>query len=112
MRWLGWFAIYTYLCFCLQALNFLIQLGQEQSDLIYTVISSLDTVRALVGLAVSCQSGPARLLALRALSSVCCTGTTVAQLEECGGVDIVCGLLESGRLTIPGYNLKRYCYKT
>ncbi len=85
------------MCFCLQALNFLIQLGQEQSDPIYTVISSLDTVRALVGLAVSCQSGPARLLALRALSSVCCTGTTVAQLEECGGVDIVCGLLESGR---------------
>ena len=80
----------------MQALNFLIQLGQEQSDSVYSVIWSLDTVRALVSLAVSCQSSPARLLALRALSSICCTGPTVLQLEECGGVDIVCGLLESG----------------
>ena len=79
----------------------LVQLGQEQSDLVYAVISSLDTVRALVGLAVSCQSGPARLLALRALSSVCCTGPTVRQLEECGGVDIVCGLLESSGCLSP-----------
>lgn len=61
----------------MQGLEELLRLGSLDSALVYSVLSALDSVRTLVGVAVSAQSSSARLLALRALSAVCSTHQTI-----------------------------------
>ncbi|XP_023333274.1 uncharacterized protein LOC111705073 [Eurytemora carolleeae] len=76
-------------------LRLLVGFGGLDYSEISLILSRLDTVRSLVALAVSSQSKHLRILALRALSSVCSTQEMIRDLEDCGGVEVVCGFLTS-----------------
>jgi hypothetical protein len=77
----------------LSTLQSLIELGNQQSASMYSMLDELCTVQQLVALLNQSISAEVRVLALRALSSVCCTVECIRSLEACSGVDAVAGQL-------------------
>jgi hypothetical protein len=77
----------------IRTLQSLIELGNQQSVSVYTMLDDVSTIQHLVTLLSQSLSAEVRLLALRALSSVCCTVECIRSLEECRGVDSVARLL-------------------
>ena len=77
------------------AVTTMINLGNEHSSQIYGVISKFGGIKSLVGLALPSRSKEVRLLALRAISSICCTVDCIRDLEDANGIDIVADILVS-----------------
>jgi len=76
-----------------QAVNIMINLGNEHSSQIYSIISKFSGIRFLVALTLTSSSKELKLLALRAISSICCTVDCIRDLERCGGVNIISNIL-------------------
>lgn len=76
-----------------QAVNVMINLGNEHSSQIYSIISKFSGIRFLVALTLTSSSKEVKLLALRAISSICCTVDCIRDLERCGGVNIISSIL-------------------
>jgi hypothetical protein len=74
-------------------LAILVELGNQQSAEINCLMSELQVTDQLVNLIRNSTVLPVRLLALRALSSVCCTVECVRSLEKSKGVETIAGLL-------------------
>ena len=77
----------------LSSLQSLIELGNQQSVTVYAMLNDVSTMEGLVSLLNLTGSAEVRLLALRALSSVCCTVECIRSLEQCEGVDAVASIL-------------------
>ena len=82
------------------AVNTIINLGNEHSSQMYAVITRVGTIRALVSLATHASSMEVKLLSLRAISSVCCTIEAVRELEQCRGLATVSNILVSPRTSL------------
>ena len=82
------------------AVNTIINLGNEHSSQMYAVITRVGTIRALVSLATHASSMEVKLLSLRAISSVCCTIEAVRELEQCRGLATVSSILVSPRTSL------------
>ena len=82
------------------AVNTIINLGNEHSSQMYAVITRVGTIRALVSLATHAGSMEVKLLSLRAISSVCCTIEAVRELEQCRGLATVSNILVSPRTSL------------
>ena len=79
-----------------ECLNILISLGKEQSDdVVFSVISQLEIVNILVNLCAANKTKELKLLVLRGLSSLCCTESSIRQLEAAEGIQTICHLLTS-----------------
>ena len=65
----------------LQCLSWYIRLGQADAPRLFAVLSRLDTVRNVLSITVSSQSKPVRLLALRALTSICSNIHTIRLVQ-------------------------------
>ena len=82
------------------AINTIINLGNEHSSQMYSIITKVGTIRSLISLAVSSSSMEVSLLSLRAISSVCCTIEAVRELEQCQGIQTISGVLTSPRTSL------------
>ena len=82
------------------AINTVINLGNEHSSQMYSVISKVGTIRSLIKLAVSNTHMEVKLLSLRAISSVCCTIEAVRELEQCQGILTISNILVSPRTSL------------
>ena len=82
------------------AINTIINLGNEHSSQMYNIITKVGTIRSLMGLAVSSSSMEVSLLSLRAISSVCCTIEAVRELEQCHGIQTISSILTSTRTSL------------
>ena len=81
------------------AVNALIDLGSIQADeqLVYGAIENVRAIEGVVALVRrTSQWREARLLGLRAISSLCCRPAAIRWLEEAGGVPVVADLLVAG----------------
>merc|ERR1719412_3513561 len=56
-----------------EAINMIINLGNEHSSQMYSIITKVGAIRSLISLATSSASQEIQLLSLRAISSICCT---------------------------------------
>ena len=63
------------------------------TSLISNIISTSKIIPAIVKTMTSRSDKRNRFLCLRALSAVCCSDEVLGELERCGGVDAVAGLL-------------------
>jgi hypothetical protein len=79
------------------ALQSLIELGNQQSVIVYAMLNEVSAMQGLVSLLNHTKIKELRLLALRALSSVCCTVECIRSLEQCHGVDTIASLLNNGQ---------------
>jgi hypothetical protein len=77
----------------LAILAVLVELGNQQSTEINLLLADLKVTDHLVNLIRTSSVLPIRLLALRALSSVCCTVECIRGLEQSNGVEIIASLL-------------------
>ena len=77
----------------------LVELGNQQSGQINGLLAELKVIDHLVAIITSSPVLQVRLLALRALSSVCCTVESIRGLEQSRGVEIIAGLL-TGSLSL------------
>ena len=82
------------------AINTVINLGNEHSSQMYSIISKVGTIRSLINLAVSNTNMEVKLLSLRAISSVCCTIEAVRELEQCNGIQTISNILVSPRTSL------------
>ena len=82
------------------AINTVINLGNEHSSQMYSIISKVGTIRSLIKLAVSTTNMEVKLLSLRAISSVCCTIEAVRELEQCSGIETISSILVSPRTSL------------
>ena len=74
-------------------LTVLVELGNQQSTEMNCLLTELQVTDQLVELIRSSPILQVRLLALRALSSVCCTVECIRSLEHSNGVEIIASLL-------------------
>ena len=82
------------------AINTIINLGNEHSSQMYNIITKVGTIRSLIGLSVSSSNMEVKLLSLRAISSVCCTIEAVRELEQCCGIQTISSILVSSRTSL------------
>ena len=82
------------------AINTVINLGNEHSSQMYSIISKVGTIRCLIKLSVSTTNMEVKLLSLRAISSVCCTIEAVRELEQCSGIQTISNILVSPRTSL------------
>jgi len=75
------------------AINMIINLGNEHSSQIYSIITKVGAIRSLISLAISSPSMEVKLLSLRAISSICCTIESVRELEQCKGIETISDIL-------------------
>ena len=75
------------------AINMIINLGNEHSSQIYSIITKVGAIRSLISLAISSASMEVKLLSLRAISSICCTIESVRELEQCKGIETISDIL-------------------
>jgi len=75
------------------AINMIINLGNEHSSQIYSIITKVGAIRSLISLAISSTSMEVKLLSLRAISSICCTIESVRELEQCKGIETISDIL-------------------
>ena len=80
-----------------EAINMIINLGNEHSSQMYSIITKVGAIRSLISLATSSASQEIQLLSLRAISSICCTIESVRELEQCRGVQTVTAILTGPR---------------
>ena len=82
------------------AINTIINLGNEHSSQIYNIITKVGAIRSLISLAISSHNMEVKLLSLRAISSVCCTIEAVRELEQCHGIQTISDILVSTRTSL------------
>lgn len=82
------------------AINTIINLGNEQSSQMYGIISKVGTIRSLISLALTSPNMEIKLLSLRAISSVCCTIEAVRELEQCRGIQTISDILVNSRTSL------------
>ncbi len=79
------------------------------TSLISYIISTSKLIPAIVKTMTSRSDKRNRFLCLRALSAVCCSGEVLGELETCGGVDAVAGLLVTSHQD-PDIQVKKKLY--
>lgn len=77
----------------IDAINTIINLGNEHSSQLYTIITKVGTVQSLMGLSISSRSIEIRHLSLRAISSICCTIESIRAFEDCKGLNSITEIL-------------------
>ena len=82
------------------AINTIINLGNEHSSQMYSIITKVGTIRALISLSLNSNNSEVKLLALRAISSVCCTIDAVRELEQCHGIQTITDVLVNHRTSL------------
>ena len=82
------------------AVNTIINLGNEHSSQMYNIITKVGAIRSLISLAISTSNMEVSLLSLRALSSVCCTIESVRELETCQGIQTITEILINPRTSL------------
>ena len=82
------------------AVNTIINLGNEHSSQMYNIITKVGAIRSLISLAISTSNMEVSLLSLRALSSVCCTIESVRELESCHGIQTITDILVNPKTSL------------
>ena len=82
------------------AVNTIINLGNEHSSQMYNIITKVGAIRSLISLAISTSNMEVSLLSLRALSSVCCTIESVRELESCRGIQTITEILVNPKTSL------------